>query len=102
MSEIETIIKECFWDYDFSENDISNILENGSEKEKIFIFSKILENSCNVLKALKIFNDIELSELLRLYKVPKFNSDFLNKRYKIIKYLILKESVDIPELKWRI
>lgn len=100
MYNIERILSECFWDYNFSEDEILNIVNNGNKREKNFLFEKIFINSTDVLCDIEIFVKKDITEFLANYKVPKFNFNFLNRRYKILKFLILKQKVDIPELRW--
>ena len=74
--------------------------QNGSEQEKIFLFSKIMENATDVLRCLDIFTPADQQKMTLSYKAPLFNHSFLDKRHKIIKYFITKQKVDIPELQW--
>lgn len=97
-----TINRECFWDYDFSDSEIVEMAQHGSDKEKMFLFEKIIENTTDVLKCLSIFSHRDQCEMLLKYNVPKFKHDFLERRYKILKYFIMEEEVDIPELRWNI
>ena len=101
MYNIERILTECLWDYDFSKEKILNIVNKGNKREKIFLLEKIFVNSSNVLCDIEIFPKKDISGFLENYKVPKFNFAFLNRRFKILKFLILKQNVDIPELRWK-
>ena len=96
----DTINRECFWDYDFSDSEIVEMAQQGSDKEKMFLFEKIIENATDVMKSLRIFSQSDQYEMLLKYNVPKFKRDFLERRYKILKYFIMEEEVDIPELRW--
>jgi len=102
MSRIENILKKCFWDYDFTEDDIIKIVnEEGKTKMKKFLFEKILINSDDVINDLKIFKKEDLVYYLKNFKVPKFNHEFINTRYLILKNYFLNEKVNIPILEWR-
>jgi len=96
----ERIIKESFWDYNFSVNDLINICDSNDYKSKKFLFDKILKNSSDVLIDLNIFSESDKIKLLKDFIPPKFNYDFINRRFKVLKRLILKEDVDIWELSW--
>jgi len=50
------ILKDCFWDYDFTSSDIENMVKNNDEREIKFLFGKILENSTQMLKSMEIFD----------------------------------------------
>ena len=94
------ILKESFWDYNFSVNELISICESNDYNNKKFIFNKILKNSTDVLNDLTIFSDSDKIKLLKDFSPSKFNYDFINRRFKILKRLILKEEVDIWELSW--
>ncbi len=98
---IKSIIRECFWEYTFSPQDIERIVSSGTFAEKMFLFQKILANSMNVIRALKIFSTGDLKKLLESYKVPRFNYDFLKKRKDIVEFFFNRE-VDIPTLRWSV
>jgi hypothetical protein len=76
--------------------------QNGSEREKMFLFSKIMDNATDVLRCLDIFTPTDQQKMALSYKAPLFNHSFLDKRHKIIKYFITKQQVDIPELRWNV
>ncbi len=96
----DRIIKESFWDYNFSKNDLINICKGDDYRSKKFLFDKILKNSSDVLNDLNIFSENDKIRLLKDFTPPEFNYDFVNRRFNILKRLILKENVDIWELSW--
>ena len=96
----ERIRHECLWEFHFTNDEILEMAMHGDPQEKKFLFSKIMENSTDVLKALNIFSPTDRRKMLLNYKPPKFNHDFLERRHKILNYLITNQSVDIPELRW--
>lgn len=98
----EEINRECFWEYNFSNSEILKMAQNGSEQEKMFLFSKIMDNATDVLRCLDIFTPVDQQKMALRYKAPLFNHSFLDKRHKIIKYFITKQQVDIPELRWNV
>ncbi len=81
ISDLRRIIKKCFWDYNFLENDIVDILKSSDLRKKAFLFEKILLNSTRLFHDLKIFDKNELKLLLDEYKLPNFNRDAFY-RYK--------------------
>ncbi len=99
----KNILDKCFWDYNFTEKDILEIINSpNKEKEKKFLFGKIIESGGDILNDLTIFNEDDLALLIKSYKVPQFNFDYINQRYLIVKNFFLNEKVDIPELEWKI
>ena len=98
---IEQIIKECFWDYNFEINDIVKIVKSGSFNEKMFLFQKILSNSSDVLRALRIFSKEDLKKLFNKYKVPQFNKDYLKKRRDIVESVLFNKEIHINGLDWK-
>ena len=95
----DKINRECLWEYNFTNSEIIE-LARGNKREKMFLFSKILENATDVLKCLNIFSPGDQQEMILNYKAPKFNHNFLERRHKIIKFFITKQNVDIPALRW--
>ncbi len=100
--DYEKLRHECFWDYRMSKAELLETARNGTDREKFFLFSKILENSQDVFKSLNIFSASDQKKMLLRYTPPKFNRHFLEKRYKVLEYFILGKKVDIPELRWNI
>ena len=99
---LSEILKECFWEYRFTPEELMEIVLGNNEREQQFLFEKIFENSTNVLKALTIFPNATLTRLIKRQKPPRFKRDFLERRLKIVKFHFLKEKVSIPELDWQI
>ena len=102
MSKInfERIKKDCFWDYDFSDEDIVRLANSNNIKERNFLFEKILLNSTNLFGDLKIFNKKILYDLLENYKIPQFNYDYIFKRKNMAEVYFFDKPVLINELKW--
>lgn len=98
----QKIIQECFWEYKITEDELVDMAKKGNKQEKYFLFTKIFENATDVLKSLSIFSLADQQDMLRRYTPPKFNGFFLKRRYKILRYFLLNEQTDIPELRWNI
>jgi hypothetical protein len=98
----QKIIQECFWEYKMTVDELLELAKKGSKQEKYFLFTKILENATDVLKGLSVFALADQQDMLRRYTPPKFNRFFLERRYNILKYFLLNEQTDIPELQWSI
>ena len=99
MVNYQRIIKDCFWDYNFSVDAIIN-LASGTEKEKSFLFQKILLNSTALFHSLKIFKNDDLKYLIENYNVPTFNHNYIFKRKNMAEVYFLNKPVAVNELKW--
>lgn len=98
----QEIIRECLWEYNLSSSEILEMAQNGSDQEKYFLFTKILENATDVLKSLLIFSSNDQEKMVLRYCPPRFNHEFLNRRHKIVKYFLTGQKSDIPELRWHL
>lgn len=98
----QQINQECFWEYHMSNSEILKMAQKGSDQEKYFLFTKIIENATDVLKSLRIFNINDQKKMIMRYKPSKFNHKFLEKRHKIVKYFLTGKKVDVPELQWNL
>ena len=100
MERFERIKKECFWDYNISACDIKNIFSHGSKEEKKKLFAKIIYNSSDKLADLKLFSIDELEEFFEDFK-PSYNSKYISKHIKVLKYLLLNKKEEIKGLEWK-
>ena len=96
----QRIQKDCFWDYNFSNEDISKLASSVNSRERNFLFQKILLNSTNMFSDLKIFDIDVLSELLENYNVPEFNYNYTFKRKNMAEIYFFNKPVLVNELKW--
>ena len=99
---IQAILKDCFWDYDLTEEDIGGIVESGDEREKMWLFEKILYNSRDPLKALTIFKRDQLSRLFKEFVVPEHKRGHIERRFLALKHILLGEKTKIKGLEWNI
>ena len=100
MQKYQQLLKDCFWEYDFSSDDINRIIAADDFQEKRFLFGKILANSTQLLKDLKIFPKDELKSLLSDYTIPEFNSEYLRRRKNIVGFYFFDQELKLEELKW--
>jgi hypothetical protein len=98
--EFDRIKKECFWDYDISEEEINTILQENITGKKAFLFEKILLNSTRFLYDLQIFSKDDLKKLIEAYKIPSFNRDYCFRRFNMAEVYFLNKPLLIDELKW--
>ena len=97
-------MKEIFWgDYSIDEEDVKRLANSNNYKENFFLFGKILYNSSNLLKDVEIFNKEKLKEILKKYEVKgEYKKNYVLKRLKILKSLILDSKEEIKELDWKV
>ena len=98
--DLKRVIKECFWDMNFTQKDIENILVSDDFSQKNFLFRKILLNSSRVLSDLNLFEKQELKTMLENFRVPKFNHEYIFRRHNIAEVYFLDKPLLIDELKW--
>jgi len=98
--QIKNILKDCFWEYNFSEADIISLAKSKDRQEQMFLFSKILENSQELIKSMKIFDKSDLKSLIESYCVPTFKYEYMARRLNIVEYYFLDKTLTINELKW--
>jgi len=98
--QIENILKDCFWEYNFNENDIISLAKSQNKQEQMFLFTKILENAKELLKSMKIFDKSNLKRLIESYTLPSFKHDYMARRLNIVEYYFLDKPLTINELKW--
>ena len=95
MHKYQQLISDCFWEYNFSAEDIDQIIASGDSRKNQFVFAKILANSTHLLKDLKIFPIEKLASLTENYTVPKFNYDFPYRRKKNCRIPLSQERSNI-------
>ena len=100
MINYNRIKKDCFWDYNFSDEDILKLASSDNKRERDFLFQKILLNSTNMFSDLKIFNSEVLCDLIESYKVPQFNNTYAFKRKNMAEVYFFDKPVLVNELKW--
>jgi len=98
--QIKNILKDCFWEYNFNENDIISLAKSQNRQEQMFLFTKILENAKELLKSMKIFDESDLKRLIESYTLPSFKHDYMARRLNIVEYYFLDKPLTINELKW--
>ena len=96
----ERILKDCFWDYNFTAKELDKLASSDNIQEQSFLFQKILLNSTSLFNDLKIFKLDVLTDLITNYKVPIFNDKYIFKRKNMAEVYFLDKPVLVNELKW--
>jgi hypothetical protein len=100
MVNLDRILKTCFWEYNFTTDNILKISQGENMREKKFLFEKILLNSTEMLQDLQIFTQKDLEFLIEDFKVTVFNHDYVFKRKNIAEVYFLNKDLEVDELKW--
>jgi hypothetical protein len=99
-SILDSIVKECYWDYDIDRDNIIEILKSNNKREIGKLFSKIIYNSTDKLLMLSLFTQEQLQIAFREFKIG-YNDRYITKHFLALKYLLLNQKVYIRELEWR-
>lgn len=97
---LNKIIKECYWDYNITKDDLKLILTSGDKRDMKKVFSKIIYNSKDKLLSLKLFSQQQLVEFFNDFKVT-YNEKYISKHVLILKTLLLGEENYIKSLEWK-
>ena len=100
MIDYERIKSDCFWDFNFTNEEIDALVNSENQIEKRFLFEKILLNSTKVLVGLAIFSRDDLKGMLENYKIPQFNADFALRRKNMAEFYFFDQELLIKELQW--
>lgn len=97
---IEEIIRDCFWgDYSYSVDDIQKELASGDERFRLFLFTKILNNSRYPSKYIRaLFDENEVR--FYLSKIPQRQGERASLRRQLVRANVLGELSEIKGLKW--
>lgn len=98
---IGIINDECFWEYQFSNDQLDEMIQGNDFRKKSFIFGKILENSTHVLQLMSIFPKEDLLKLMDNYQIPGFNKSLVQRRLSIMQFHFARKQIHIPELAWK-
>ena len=100
MINFSKMKRDCFWDYNFSDEEIRKLANSDDIRERSFLFQKILLNSTNLFGDLKIFKRELLFDLIKEYEVPVFNHNHAFKRKNMAEVYFLNKPLLVDELKW--
>lgn len=98
---LERIKQNCFWDYNFNDDELLQMAKSGTEHEVNFLFNKIFANSTRPEWDLKIFSKDIIIKKLSEYKPPKFNNKYFLYRLRVLKFIFDIDTTPIEELRWK-
>ncbi len=92
------LIKDCFWDYNITEDDIKAILRSDDFRQKQSLFSKIIYNSTDKARTLQVlFNEETLKILFSTFK-SGYNQTYINRCVLLFRNILLDENNYIESL----
>lgn len=95
------LIKDCFWDYEVTEDYIREIRNSNDFRQKQMLFSKIIYNSTDKARTLQVlFNEETLKKLFSTFK-PDYNHKYIDRYILILKNILLGENNFIESLEWK-
>ncbi|KJR40645.1 hypothetical protein MCHI_003462 [Candidatus Magnetoovum chiemensis] len=97
---LNDIIKQCFWDYNYTVKDIENIVISAAENEKLYLLKKIIVNHKDFFRAVRIFNENELKALLLNIPNGCFKYEYQNVRLMSLRNYYLGEENAPKRLRW--
>ncbi len=98
---LDRINKECFWEYNFTNEEIVRMAKSNNLKVKLFLLGKILANSTNLFSDLRIFSLKEIENLLEIIKIPNFKREYFERRKNLIEFYFFGKPLKVEELKWQ-
>jgi len=95
------LIKDCFWDYNIDENDISNMVQSDDFRRKEKLFSKIIYNSTDKARTLQTLFDKETLQKLFDTFSSTYNKKYIDRYVLVLKNILLNENNHIESLAWK-
>ncbi|MGI5172130.1 hypothetical protein H0R92_00820 [Treponema sp. OMZ 840] len=93
-------LKDCFWDYNISEDELKNIACGSDIKKKQWLFNRIVYNSPDKIHDLSIFNKKDLQNLFDNFKLSArlgLSSD----SFSALRNTMLNERQYIEKFQWK-
>jgi hypothetical protein len=103
VDNIDRLIKECYWDYHMTKDDVIKIAKGDDMYMKKHLFGKIIDNSTEKSRnLLALFSKYDLYILFNEFKIPSFNPKKVEKTLAILKYIIFNDNNEIRKYKiWK-
>jgi len=98
---IAQILKDCYWDYNITANDINSIVVSNNFRKKQQLFSKIIYNSTD--KALSLHFLFDKETLLLLFSAFKssYNKEYIDRYILVLRNILLGEENYVESLAWK-
>ena len=97
---LNEIKQECYWDSKMTVDDLQTILNSNNNRDHKKVFSKIIYNSKDKIRALQVFTKEQLREYFKEFKV-RYNDKYINQQILVLKSLLLDEHKNIKGLEWK-
>ncbi len=93
-------LKDCFWDYNISEDELKNIAFGPNVKKKQWLFNRIVYNSRDKIHDLSIFTEQDLRDLFGNFKLSaRFGLSYDS--YTALRNTMLNERQYIEKFQWK-
>lgn len=98
---LDRVLKECFWDYNISKDELLKIINSNNLREKRKLFEKIIYNSFDKLLPLKLFfTKEELEYFFKNFKIT-YNQKYIKRHILVLENLLLGKKHKIKGLEWK-
>ena len=98
--DYDKLLKEAFWDYQFSKEDLFRIAQSDNLREKKHLFEKILFNSSDRVRFIRtLFNKEDIEKCFNSISLNRFNKH-AERKILLAKHFLLDKSIRIKELEW--
>jgi hypothetical protein len=93
-------MKEAFWDYNLSKDDLFKTARSGSFREKKNLFKKILFNSSDRVRFIEeLFSREDIGKLFESLSINRYNR-YAERTVQLAKYFILDKRIRVTGLEW--
>jgi hypothetical protein len=100
-SRIVEMIKECYWDYSITADEIMHIVNGSDFREKKKLFEKIIYNSSHKYLVLtSLFDKNTLRVLFDSLKI-NYNNAFVSRQTILLRNFLFGEKNVIKVLEWK-
>lgn len=93
-------LKDCFWDYNISEDELKNIPLGPNVKKKQWLFNRIVYNSRDKIRDLSIFTEQDLRDLFDNFK-PAARFGLSHDSFSALRNTMLNERQYIEKFQWK-
>jgi hypothetical protein len=100
MNIYEKIIKDCYWDYRITQEEIKAVAESDDLRLTMKLFSKIINHSTDRILALSVFSKDDVKYLLLNFK-QHYNAEFIERRLLLLRNVLLGEHNFIRGAEWK-
>ncbi|MFP4442898.1 MAG: hypothetical protein ACLFST_07260, partial [Spirochaetia bacterium] len=98
--DYDKLLKEAFWDYTLSKDDLFRTAREGTFREKKYLFEKILFNSSDRVRFIDtLFNQEDMVKLFNSITFNQFNRH-AEMTVELAKYFLIDKNIRVKGLEW--